>query len=150
MFNSNLECLFVEMTKGHDDNSGQHIIVGVIFRPYDTDVSVFNNAVNFILDKLKPESKSVYISVDYNITLLNIDKHSLTPEFLDIMFSYSFFPLINRPTRVRAESATLIDNIYCNVLKRNIFSGIFYTEISDHFLFPVLIMITSLLTKLII
>lgn len=73
--------------------------------------------------------------------LLNADKHSPTSEFLDTMFSYSVLPLINRPTRVRAGSVTLIDDIYCNVLKRNIISDIFYTAISDHF--PIFFCINS-------
>ena len=47
-----------------------------------------------------------------------------------------FFPLINKPTRIKSRSATLIDNIYCNFdnLQINkLFNGILFTEITDHF-----------------
>ena len=50
------------------------------------------------------------------------------------MYSYSFFPLINKPTGVSKHSATLIDNIFCNgINNKDITNGIFYTAISDHF-----------------
>lgn len=66
VFNSNLESLFVEITMGHKNNFEQYIIIGVIYQPPNTDVLEFNNVVSDILDKLKPENKSVYISGDYN------------------------------------------------------------------------------------
>ena len=49
------------------------------------------------------------------------------------MFSYFVYPFINRPTRRVKERATLIDNIYSNMIKNDILTGIFYTDISDHF-----------------
>ena len=51
---------------------------------------------------------------DYNINIMNYETHSLTGEFVDVMSSNSFMPLITRPTRVIATSATLIDNIFTN------------------------------------
>ena len=60
--------------------------------------------------------------------------HPASSEFLETMFSYSFIPLINKPTRVRETSATIIDNIFCNNLDRGtVNSGLFYTDITDHF-----------------
>ena len=46
------------------------------------------------------------------------------------MSGQGFFPLITHPTRPM--SNTLIDNIFTNVLNRNIRSGLFITDISDH------------------
>ena len=51
---------------------------------------------------------------DYNINLLNSDKHNPTSDFVELMHSYSFIYLINRTTRITATSATLIDNIFVN------------------------------------
>ena len=72
---------------------------------------------------------------DFNINLFNYDKHLFTSEFVDLMFSFSYSPLINKPTRVKNNSYTLIDNIYCNdVLKNDIaFNGILFSDITDHF-----------------
>ena len=69
---------------------------------------------------------------DFNLNLLNCENHKLTNEFLDIMYSNTFFPLITRPTRITSYTATLIDNIFTNNLDNYIFSGLFFTDISDH------------------
>ena len=83
---------------------------------------------------IKCERKLIYLMGDFNINLLNSEKHLLTYEFLDIMYSFSFYPLINKPTRVGNETASLIDNIYCKDLEMyHMFNGILYTNISDHF-----------------
>ena len=51
---------------------------------------------------------------DYNINLLNSDTHNPTRSFLDTMYSNMLYPLITRPTRLTANSATLIENIFTN------------------------------------
>ena len=108
-------------------------LYGVIYRPPDKDVHEFTFTMCSILEKLKTEKKAIYLFGDYRINLLNVDNHVSTSEFLDTMFSYFAYPLINRPTRSVKESATLIDNIYSNIIKNDILTGIFYTDISDHF-----------------
>ena len=72
---------------------------------------------------------------DYNINIMNYETYSLTGEFVDVMSSNAFMPLITRPTRVTATSATLIDNIFTNNFEnfRDSFQGILVTDISDHY-----------------
>ena len=48
------------------------------------------------------------------------------------MFSHSMLPIINKPTRVTASSATIIDNIYITDNNPNTFQGLLCTDISDH------------------
>ena len=88
-----------------------------------------------LLTKIKSERKYVSCLGDYNISLLNYDTHGPTQEFADLMYSHSLFPCITKPTRVTAKSASLIDNIFCNndVNNDDVFNGILYTDISDHF-----------------
>ena len=69
---------------------------------------------------------------DFNLNLMNYQSHNLTGEFLDIMYSKTFFPLITRPTRITSHSATLIDNIFQNSLETNLLSSLLFTDISDH------------------
>ena len=64
---------------------------------------------------------------------MNVENHSKTGEFNDIMFAHHFIPVINKPTRVRDKSATLIDNIFTNNIETDSVQGIFYTDITDHF-----------------
>ena len=76
-----------------------------------------------------------HIMGDFNINLLNSSSHSHTNEFVNTMFSSSFSPLINRPTRISDSTATLIDNIFTNHHggSGEYLSGILPTDISDHF-----------------
>ena len=70
---------------------------------------------------------------DFNLDLLQYDRHLATQEFVDSLFSHAFIPLISNPTRLTSHSATLIDNIFTNSVSRNIFSGIVLNDLSDHF-----------------
>ena len=71
---------------------------------------------------------------NYNINLLNTDTHLPSSEFFETTYSHSFIPLINKQIRVTKNSATVIDNVFCNNLDNSHHkSGIFYTDISDHF-----------------
>ena len=67
--------------------------------------------------------------------LMNAESHSRTGQYFELMCSYSYLPLINKPTRVTADSATLIDNIFTNNINglNNCMHGIFVTDISDHY-----------------
>ena len=58
--------------------------------------------------------------------------HGPTQEYMDSLFSHTFFPLITKPTRLTANSATSIDNIFTYYPTQNIFSGIIVNDISDH------------------
>ena len=88
-----------------------------------------------IFDVSKRHKKVCYWSGDFNIDCFKADKHRPTADFLEIMYSHSFIPLITRPTRITSSSATLIDNIFTNDLQKiqNSFSGLLTTDISDHF-----------------
>ena len=72
---------------------------------------------------------------DYNINLLNYGKHAESTSFIDILYAHSFMSLINRPTRVAKDSATLIDNIFTNCYSNidNTFQCLIYTDVTDHF-----------------
>ena len=112
----------------------KNVIVGVVHRPPNTDVNEFIEHLTVILSNVKHENSTVYIMGDFNINIMNGNDHSPTSDFIETMFSFSFMPLINKPTRVNNKTATLIDNIFCNNIENEqMFNGIFYTDISDHF-----------------
>ena len=131
--NSHIESLFIEIPKELVSHK-QNVIVGVIYRPPNTEVDVFNNHLTTILSTIKSENKIAYISGDFNINLLNVESHIQSSEFMEIMYSFSYLPLINKPTRVKETSATLIDNIFCNSFNDySYIQGICVTDITDHF-----------------
>ena len=112
----------------------QGVIVGSVYCPPNTNIGVFNSHMSDILVIIKRERKAAYITGDFNINPLNADSHIPSSEFLELMYSNLFLPIINRPTRVTHSTATIIDHIYCNNIKDcDIYQGILYTDISDHF-----------------
>ena len=85
--------------------------------------------------RIRRENKTCYLLGDYNIDILNYASHVHTAQFVDMMSSNGFLPLITRPSRVTATSATLIDNIFTNDIGdiNHSVQGLFITDISDHF-----------------
>ena len=69
---------------------------------------------------------------DFNINLLNCNTDKDTSDYIDTLYSHSFYPTINSPTRITPTSKTLIDNIFYNNASNNIISGNIATSISDH------------------
>ena len=63
---------------------------------------------------------------DCNLNLMTYQSHNLTGEFLDMMYSNTFLPLITCPTTIRSHCATLIDNIFQNSFSKLICLVEFY------------------------
>ena len=132
MLNEAIETVFIEIGKGQF-MSPKDVVIGVIYRPPNTDISIFNNYLSDILSSVKSENKCIYLMGDFNVNLLNTDTHVLSNDFLNLMYSHAFIPLITKPTRISKSSATLIDNIFSNDINNDVlFNGIFYTDITDH------------------
>ena len=111
MFDEYIECVSVEVEK-HVLKTSKNVVISVIYRPPNTDVRIFIDKMNILLDTIMKEHKLCYLLGDYNINILNYDTHDTTVEFIDILYSHAILPLINRPTRVTQSSATAIDKIF--------------------------------------
>ena len=79
------------------------------------------------------------LSVSYHIDALNTfiinckNKPKInTSDYVDTLHSHAFFPTINSPTQINANSKTLIDSIFYNDVTKNIISANISTSISDH------------------
>ena len=53
-------------------------------------------------------------------------------DFLNLMSSYSFSPMISKATRIQKQTETLLDNIFVNKLALYHSSGIIVDDLSDH------------------
>ena len=92
--------------------------------------------LELFFSKLQSEKKYVYITGDFNVNTLTQPSCNLATQEFKNIFSPNFYsPLIQKPTRITEHSATLIDNIYCNVpeLSFNSAAGILKVSISDHY-----------------
>ena len=89
------------------------IIVGTIYKKHPSvDLPDFNsNYFNKRLEKESNKQKSVFLSGDFNINLLNYNVHNPTNKFLDSSAPNSFLPYILQQSRITSHSKTLINNI---------------------------------------
>ena len=133
VFNDSIETVFIEIDK-LEVHSETNIIVGVIYRPPNTDMKLFSELMTNVFERLQRENKLCYLMGDYNLDLLKHEIHPQTSDFLDIIYSYNYIPLITRPTGRKEQSGTLIDNIFTNNLAElgTSIHGLLVTDISDH------------------
>ena len=113
-----IESVFVEIDIPH----GKNIVVGSIYRPPNQNVSLFVDKLNKILGIISKDNKHCYVMGNFNLDLLHYNNHAL----IDNLFSYAFYPLISKPTRITSHSATLIDNIFTNEPSKCSFSAMIY------------------------
>lgn len=116
------------------------IVIGNIYKPPKSNNNVHNiesfiNELEPILAELNNRNAEILLTGDFNINLLKINEKDSFAKFLDTMLENSFFPKITLPTRISTHSCTLIDNIFVKLSPNSLnnTSGIFYSDISDHF-----------------
>ena len=121
-----IESLFVEIFIPRHKN----MVIGVIYRPPSE--NTLEVKVNEIISGVTKGNKHCYITGDCNLDLLKHESHSVTAQFLESLFAFGFLPMITKPTRITAHSATLIDNIFTNNTTVSSKSGLIISDISDH------------------
>ena len=122
------ESLFSEINKTKEKNT----FGGIIYQPPDSKLNEFLSDLDLVLGKISKENKLVFLMGDWNLNLINHHCHKATSDFLDLLYSRMFFPLIIRPTRITANKASLTDNIFTNDPLCPSISGLFLNDISDH------------------
>ena len=107
----------------------QDLIIGVIYKPPSLSNRDF-------LDKLEENLHTIYLSKkkclimgDDNINTLK--QSNISKEYLNLLRSEGFSPLIFEATRVTESNQTCIDHIYTNVSLPST-SGSIAVEIADH------------------
>jgi len=110
----------------------KNVICGVLYRQHNSPES-FLSYFNETVERFNACDKTVYIVGDFNIDLLKSESCNYAHIFLLSLQSYSFIPLIDKPTRVYGNSATLIDNMLVNNTTNLLSCGNIISDISDHF-----------------
>ena len=124
--NDIFESCFIEINMSNDKN----IIIGSIHRHHHHhSINEFNSYLEDIIKKISSENKLIYLAGDFNIAILK-NNEKYIDDFLDLIYSYSLYPLILRPTCITDKSEILIDNILTNDL--NNIGGILMLDTSDH------------------
>ena len=110
----------------------KELIIGVIYNP---PTSSTHEKKNFI-DKLEETLHKVFLSKkkclimgDFNINTLS--KNKITKDYLNVIYSEGFNPLIFEATRINETSQSCIDHIHTNFVNSCTSGSIAY-EIADH------------------
>ena len=125
--NNCAEIVSVEMTLR---NGKKKVIICCIYQSPNTDLNTLSEFINDILSNIG--KRTVYMCGDFNVDLLQYDKHADTNDFIDQLYALGLHPLITRPTRITSHSKTLIDNIFTTDLSSHIHSGLIINDMSDH------------------
>ena len=110
----------------------KNVICSVMYRQHNSP-DHFQSHFEDTIEKLISTGKQLYIIGDFNIDLLKFETTRYSHDFLVALQNCYLTPTIDKPTRIRNNSATLIDNIFVNNPKQVQFSGNLITDLSDHF-----------------
>ena len=120
--------------------NGADKIIGNVYRPnsapkadLEKAISIHNNILQHFQNDREFSKCEIIVCSDFNVNLLNFETHHSTDSYINDLISKSFFPLITLPTRIKCQSATLIDHIWGNKIHDNSRSGILISSLSDHF-----------------
>ena len=81
--------------------------------------------------KSKTTGKTCFLAGDLNLNLIDYQSNAKVRNFVNLIFQHSLVPIVNKPTRVTINNATLID--YNSFTDQENLTGILKTDISDHF-----------------
>ncbi len=106
------------------------IILSCIYRTPGSCIEQFTTTVVDLIRKVG-NKKMFFVCGDFNIDLLKWKEHKLTTDFCNTKFSFGLWPLIDKPSRITKDTATLIDNIFSTAIVQTT-CGLLINDISDH------------------
>ena len=65
---------------------------------------------------MKNSNKAIYRVGDTNLNLIDYETNIKVKNYLNLFFQKNFIPVINKPTRVSRNNATIIDHINTNLI----------------------------------
>ena len=122
------ESLWMDITIGK-----RKVIIGIIYRKPNTDLSQFQNSLLSVLDDLSVDKSNILLLGDFNVNLLPTSIDAKSNEFLTSLETIGLDQIVTSPTRITKDSSSLIDHIYTNISNFKMHSGLIETDISDHF-----------------
>jgi hypothetical protein len=80
---------------------GKNMIIGVIYRPPNSNIDLFETKFNQLLSKIDKENKMCYLIMgNFNIDLLKSESCDYTNKFLELLFTSSYIHSANTKTNM--------------------------------------------------
>ena len=90
--------------------------------------------MNTFLAKSKTTDKKCFLVGNLNLNLIDYQSNAKVRDFVNLILQHSLIPIVNKPTRVTKNNATLFDYITTNTfMDQENLTGILKTDIPDHF-----------------
>ena len=126
--------LIIEIHKTEFDTTA-NILVVVCYRAPHVAIFDFLNKLEKLLEKLQREKSYIYFTGDLNVNTLNISptQDTIANTYNNLLLSYSYKPLVDKPTRVTEHSSTLIDHMYTNMCYAMCKTAILKAKLADHY-----------------
>ena len=127
---ADIEALCVEIINSKSKN----ILIKTQYRRPAGNFNEFEAYLNTFLANCKTTDKTCFLVGDLNLNLIDYQSNAKVRNFVNLIFQHSLVPILNKPTRVTKNNATLIDYIITNSFtdQENL-TGILKRDISDHF-----------------
>ena len=124
-----------------------NILIGVVYRhPRRTSDSHFTMHLEATLSGLRREHKNIILVGNFNYCLLNYNTDRNIKLFVDTLYNHFFQPCITEPTRIiKNQKPSIVDNIFTNILNKDILSGNIKAKITDHL--PNFIIINNIISR---
>jgi len=87
-------------------------IIGALYRHPNQNIDDFTVLLDGRLSEISTSHMPCIIAGDINIDLCNYSVHNPTTEYMNMLITNNFIPIIVMPTRITDHSATIIDHIY--------------------------------------
>ena len=132
--NQTIEACTAQIIPKNSNDKTAHFIVG-IYRPHTDSTDNFVLALQQLLSDFTLQNKSVILAGDMNINI-NGPPTGPSQNYLSSLFSYSYIPVITKPTRFPAHQLTAsyptnLDHIFINKVT-TFKSAILDYDLSDH------------------
>ena len=92
----------------------------------------FLSTLDAHLSMLSETDKQVYVFLDANINLLNLENNPVCMQYLDNIITNGFLQIISKATRIQNDKASLIDHVITNTNMPRYDAGTLINDISDH------------------
>jgi hypothetical protein len=95
-------------------------------------MDLFFESFGELVLKLQDSNKESYIFMNANINLLDLESPD-SQNYMNLLFATGYLQCVLKATRIQNASKKLIDHIHCNSISNNFRTGVFISDISDHF-----------------
>ena len=108
--NADIEALCVEII----NKKSKNILINTQYRQPAGNFNEFEAYLNTFLAKSKTTDKTCFLVGDLNVNLIDHQSDAKVEDFANLIFQQSLVLIVNKPTRVAKNNATLIDYIITN------------------------------------